>query len=136
MTPTASELLMGCVTALSTPPEAEDGMVYAMGKIGVAIILNVFAAQEAATGAAVRVWENAALRSLLGEAGAAPDISDGDFSLAALDGANAELRRALIHLHEAAEIAGDHATDRKILALYREMAARRLLHLPHQPAAA
>ena len=95
MTPTAPELLMGCVTALSTPPAAEDGMVYAMGKIGVAVILNVFAAQEGETGAAVRVWENAALRDILGDH-AEPKVSDGDFSLAALDAANAELRRRLI----------------------------------------
>ena len=133
MTPTAPELLLGCVTALSTPPEAEDGMVYAMGKIGVAVILNVFAAQEGETGAAVRVWENAALREALG---GAPDVSDGDVSLAALDAANAELRRRLIRFHEAAETRADDATDRKILALYRQMAARRLLHLPPPPAAA
>jgi hypothetical protein len=133
MTPTAPELLMGCVTALSTPPEAEDGMVYAMGKIGVVAILNVFCAQEGETGAAVRAWENAAIRSMLG---GAADVADGDLSLAALDAANAELRRRLIRLHEGAEAAGDHATDHKILALYRQMAARRILHLPPSPAAA
>jgi hypothetical protein len=42
----------------------------------------------------------------------------------------------VIHLHETAEAAGDTATDRKILALYREMAARRTLHLPPSSAAA
>ena len=81
----------------------------------------------APAGSAVRVWENAALRTLLDDAA---EAGDGDYSLAALDAANAELRRRLIRLHAAAEAAGDTALDRRILALYREMATRRMLHLP------
>jgi hypothetical protein len=142
MTPTAPELLMGCVTALSTPPAEEDGGVYVAGKIGLAAIINVFCAQECAGGAAARVWENAALRSLVSDASAsydarldgalasAVDIGDGDVSLQALDAANAELRRRLIQLHEAVEAASDAMLDRRILTLYRQMADRRLLHLP------
>jgi hypothetical protein len=133
MTPTAPELLMGCVAALSTPPAEEDGIVYATGKIGLVAILDFFCAQECASGIAVRASENAALRSVLGSRS---NIDDGDLSLAAMDAANAELRRRVIHLHETAEAAGDTATDRKILALYREMAARRTLHLPPSSAAA
>jgi hypothetical protein len=129
MTPTAPELLMGCVAALSTPPAEEDGIVYVTGKIGLVAILDFFCAQECASGIAVRASENAALRSVLGSRS---NIDDGDLSLAA----NAELRRRVIHLHETAEAAGDTATDRKILALYRQMAARRLLHLPPSSAAA
>ena len=61
---------------------------------------------------------------------AASDIGNGDFSLEALDAANAKLRRLLIELHEAAELARDVALDRTILTLYREIARRRELHLP------
>lgn len=142
MTPTAPELLMGCVTALSSPPAEEDGGVYMAGKVGLVAIIDVFCAQECGQGIAIRAWENTALRQLLASADGAyrtqneaPDASDGDLSLAALDAANADLRRRLIHLHEAVEAAGDTATDRRILALYREMSARRALHLP-QPAQA
>lgn len=55
---------------------------------------------------------------------------DRDYSIAALDAANAALRRLLIRLHEAAEQAGEHALDRKMLRLYRDMAGWRELRLP------
>jgi len=58
------------------------------------------------------------------------DATDGDYSLSALDTANAKLRRLLIRLHEAAESSGDNELDRRILKLYREIARRRELHLP------
>jgi len=127
MTPTAPELLYGCVAALATPPAPEETGAFFAGKVAVAALLNTFAAQECATGSAVRVWENAALRDILTDAA---EVGDGDYSQAALDAANAELRRRLIRLHAAAEAAGDTVLDRRILALYREMATRRMLHLP------
>jgi hypothetical protein len=137
MTPTAPELLYGCAAALATPPAPEEMGAFFAGKIVVVALLAGFAAQECATGSAVRVWENGVLRALLADAAgryddapAADEAGDGDYSLAALDTANAELRRRLIRLHAAAEAAGDDALDRRILALYREMAARRMLHLP------
>jgi hypothetical protein len=142
MTPTAPQLLNGCLAALSTPTSAEETGAFAVGKIAIAAMLDALAAQECATGSAVRVWENAALRTVLAEAaapydktlgaslGSAAEIGDGDYSLAALDQANAELRRRLIGLHEKVEAAGDHDLDRRILALYREMAVHRMLHLP------
>ena len=142
MTPTAPELLYGCVAALATPPAPEEMGAFFAGKVAVAALLDGFAAQECATGSAARVWENGALRTLLADAagrydaaldgllGNAAAVGDGDYSLTALDAANAELRRRLIRLHEAAETAGDAALDHRILALYRQMAARRMLHLP------
>jgi hypothetical protein len=145
MTPTAPELLGGCVVALATPPKAEEMGPFMAGTVGVAALIDMMAAQECATGTAVRVWENAALRALLGDAAPAYDarlgsaltsageVGDGDYSLAALDGANAELRRRLIRLHEAVEAARDAGLDRRILALYRDMAARRVLQLPPMP---
>ena len=138
MTPTAPELLAGCAAALSAVPNAEDAGLYTATRLRTVATINVLVAQECATGAAVRTWENAVLRSLLVEAAAkygavctgAESIDDGDLSLAALDSANARLRRLLIRLHEAVEAAADHKLDRKILATYREMARRRELRLP------
>ena len=138
MTPTAPEILAGCAAALSKPLSAEDAGAFAGARVLTVATINVLVAQECATGGAVRVWENAALRALLAsaapaygaafhEAGA---IGDGDLSLSALDEANARLRRLLIRLHEAVEAAADRRMDQKILALYRDMAERRVLKLP------
>jgi len=140
MTPTVPELLVGCATALAAQPSAEDAGVYTATRLRTVATLNVLIAQECAVGSAVRVWENSALRSLLLGAAAeygqefaeARSIGDGDCSLAALDAANAGLRRLLIRLHEAVEGARDHKLDREILALYRQMAERRELKLPAQ----
>ncbi len=138
MTPTAPELLAGCAAALSAVPKPEDAGMFTATRLRTIATINVLVAQECATGSAARIWENAALRSLLAEAAAkygaafaeAGSIDDGDLSLATLDGANARLRRLLIRLHEAVEAAADHRLDRTILALYREMALRRELKLP------
>ncbi len=144
MTPTAPEILAGCAAALSKPLSAEDAGAFAAARVLTAATLTMLVAQECATGSAVRLRENAALRALLTDAalayGAAYSeagtIGDGDLSLAALDQANARLRRLLIRLHEAVEAAADGAMDRKILALYRDMAQRRALKLPvNKPAA-
>jgi len=145
MTPTAPELLHGCVSALATPPAPEELGTFFAGKVALAVQVNALAAQECATGASVRVWENRAIRELLagadsrydgrlsGALATSKEISDGDYSLANLDAANAELRRRLIALHAAAEGHGDALLDRRILALYREMAERRMLSLPQAP---
>ena len=137
MTPTAVDLLNGCIRTLASPPRPEDAGMFAVARLRTVALINRLAAVEAAEGTAARVWENAALRSLLTEASAkypalsrASDIGDADFSLEALDAANARLRRLLIGLHEAAEAAGDVALDQTILALYREIARRRELNLP------
>ena len=138
MTPTAPELLAGCAAALSAVPSAEDAGLFTATRLRTVATIDILVAQECATGSAVRVWENGALRSLFVGAAAkygaayaqAGSIDDGDLSLAALDGANAKLRRLLIRLHEAVEAASDQKLDRTILALYREMARRREFKLP------
>ena len=138
MTPTAPELLAGCAAALSKLPRPEDGSLFGAARLMTVATINVLVAQECATGAAVRAAENAALRALLADAAPsygpafaeARTIGDGDLSLAALDQANAALRRLLIGLHEAVEAAGDRRMDRTILALYRDMALRREIKLP------
>ena len=144
MTPTAAELLAGIATTLALPPEPEDMALFVQGRLGVIALVSILASQEAERGAAVRAAENGELRRLLGSAerdypavaGAAADPGDGDLGVAALDAANAALRRRLIALHAAVEAAGDAGRDRQILALYRRMAAARVLALPSVPAPA
>jgi hypothetical protein len=141
MTPTVAELLMGCAAALAKPMRTEDTGAFADARLQTVAAINLLVAQECTTGVSVRVWENAALRAVLTQAagayGAAYDeavaIDDGDLSLSALDQANLRLRRLLIRLHEAVEAAFDEPMDRKILALYRDMAERRTLTLPAKP---
>jgi hypothetical protein len=136
MTPTAQDLLNACIMTLATPPRAEDAGMFAAARLRLVALTNKLAAMEAADAAAIRVRENAALRAILAEAGPVHGIAadkladDGDYSIAALDAANAALRRLLIRLHEAAEQASDRALDRRILKLYRDMAGWRELHLP------
>ena len=135
MTPTTAELLAGNMKALATPPPPESAGDFMGGMVGVTAMISVLAAQEAERGAAVRVAENTAIRTLLerGGRGEAAAVGDGDLSITALDAANATLRRALISLHEAAEVAGDVALEREILTLYGEMARGRRLELPTLP---
>ena len=119
MTPTTADILAGNARVIAALAASEAGPDYAAARLGIVAMLGLLAAQEAATGAAVRVAENAAIRALLGETGA-----DGDLTIPALDAENARLRRRLIAHHEAAD------DDAAILALYRRMAEARLLALP------
>jgi hypothetical protein len=138
MTPTVMDLLNGCILTLATPPRPEDAGLFASARIRLTAMMNRLVALECADGAAVRVWENGALRALIAEAGPKHGVraseleetADGDYSLGLLDAANAKLRRLLIRLHEAAERSGDIVLDRQILKLYREIARRRELYLP------
>lgn len=136
MTPTAQQLLDACIVTLTTSPRPEDAGAFVAARMRQLAVTNRLVALETADAAAVRVRENAALRGILAAAGplhgvpAAESVDDGDYSLAALDAANAGLRRLLIRLHEAAELAGDGALDRKILKLYRDMGRWRELYLP------
>ena len=138
MTPTVTDLLNGCIQTLAVPPRPEDAGLFAGARIRLVAMMNRLVALESADGAAARVWENATLRALIAAAGPGHGVpaseleatNDGDYSLSALDTANAKLRLLLIRLHEAAESSGDNELDRRILKLYREIARRRELHLP------
>jgi hypothetical protein len=138
MTPTASDLLTGCIKTLTAPSAAEDAGLFQTARMRTVALLNRLVALECAQGAAVRIAENAAIRSLLAQAGsryaslaeAAAATSDGDCTIEMLDATNAKLRRLLIELHAAAERAEDQELDRKILKLYCAMAQRRELPLP------
>ena len=150
MNPTPSELLVGNFMALITPPPPESMGEFLAGKVSVTGMISLLMAQEAERGIAVRVEENRAIRALLAEAadgGWAPALSsrlaalgageDADLRLAAVDAANAVLRQGLIDLHDtvfAREGPQRAARDRRIVALYVDMAQARRLDLPPLPA--
>jgi hypothetical protein len=125
MTPALPDILIGQMVAMLTPLPLEAGGDYQAGRAGLLAMLAGLAAQEAERGTAARVWENGAIRALLGETG-----PDSDLSWRALDTANAGLRRRLIALHEDAEARRDGSLQRDILALYQAMAKARRLDLP------
>ncbi len=142
MTPALPDMLMGQAMALSAPQPPESTGDYMAGRIGMIAMLAVLAAQEAERGLAARTWENGAIIALFERAvGAYDNALAGalsraaaedrvDHGWAALDRANADLRRVLIRLHEVVENRGDSVLDREILALYQAMAKARHLDLP------
>jgi hypothetical protein len=133
MTPTAAEVLMGNFTALVEPPPQEAVGDYMASRISVIGMNSLLASQETEKGAAVRVWENAAISAILSKAGAPLATSVDDLSIPALDALNATLRLALIAAHEAVEARGDADLEREILHLYQAMADQRMLVLPVIP---
>jgi hypothetical protein len=134
MTPSLPDIMIGHVASLSAPMPPEASGDYLVGRLGLVAMLSLLAAQEAERGIDARVWENAVIRGLLARADAPADCSPAaDLTWSALDRENGALRRALIAVHAAAEMAGDAVLDREILRLYKEMADRRWLHLPPTP---
>jgi hypothetical protein len=125
MSPKLPELLIGLAVALSSPAPPEAGGDYAAGRMGLVATLLVLASQEAERGPAARLWENATIAELLGDA--APPL---EAAWSSLDARNADLRRRLIALHIAAEDRGDRALQIRILDLYEAMAHARRLDLP------
>lgn len=142
MTPTVPELLLGNFLCLMDPPPPESSGDFLQSRIGVTGMISLLCAQEAERGIEARAWENSAIRALLTRAAAAyggrfaeaAADEDKDLSLAAMDRANADLRRALIDLHIAVETARDAALDTEIRGLYVRMADARRLDLPPLPA--
>jgi hypothetical protein len=120
------DVLMGVVRTLGTPSPPESSGEFMAGKIGIVSMLLMLCAQEAERGVAARVWENAAIRSRLGDL----EIGDGDLSWSALDAANAKLRTRLPAAHADAEARGDAEADRAFLDLYVKMAEARHLDVP------
>jgi hypothetical protein len=129
MTPRLPDILVGQAIGLTTSLPPEAGPDYHAGRAGILAMLASLAAQEAERGVAARVRENGAIAALLAKAGAGETEASTGLTLAALDAANADLRRRLIALHEAAEGRGDKALQSEILALYVDMAAGRRLQL-------
>ena len=142
MTPALPDILRGNFLCLAVPSPPEQQGEFMATRVGVIALLSLLAAQEAERGTTARVWENAAIATVLADAAEVYGVqyaevaqtAGKDLSLEALDRANAALRRGLIALHEAVENAGDLPRHRAILGLYGEMAERRRLDLPPLPA--
>jgi hypothetical protein len=150
MIPTTAEALIGNFMTLIEPPPPEAAGDFTAGKIGVIGMISLLAAQEMERGAAVRVTENRAMRTLFAEAAeggwaqaqterlkALARGEDDDLTITALDRGNAELRTALIALQSAVEDAAGAASlarQKRIARLLREAAQARRLDLPPMPA--
>lgn len=142
MTPALPDILRGNFLCLAVPGPPEQQGEFMATRVGVIALLSLLAAQEVERGTTARVWENAAIATVLAEAAevyGVPDVEVAkttaeDLSLEALDHANATLRRGLIALHEAVEAARDLPRHRTIMGLYGEMAEMRRLDLPPLPA--
>jgi hypothetical protein len=138
VTPNVRDVLQGVAVALASPPSPEAGPAYTASRMGMVGTLAMLAAAEADRAACDAIAENADIRALFAEAGAydadgalaaAAAETDADLSVPALDAANARLRRLLIGLHEKVEVADDAAMNRKIVALYVNMAQIRRMAL-------
>lgn len=139
MTPSLPDILVGNFMCMADPGPPEQQGEFMAGKVGLVALLSLLAAQEAERGVAARVEENALIRAMLQAAvadyGLAADWPATDaLTIAALDGVNAALRKALIGLHEAVEAREDWPRHHAILRLYVKMAALRRLELPPLPA--
>lgn len=141
MTPTVPDLLLGNFLCLIDPPPPESMGEFMVGRVAVIGMISLLAAQEAERGIDARLWENSAIRAVLSRSAIdygerfreASRKHDENFHLAALDAANAKLRRELIALHEMAEAKGDAKLHKEIIALYVKMAEARRLDLPPLP---
>ena len=142
MTPALPDILRGNFMGLAFPAPPESQGEFMTGRVGVVALLSLLAAQEVERGTTARVWENDAIAAVLADAADVygvqyaelADTRPADLSLAALDTANAALRRGLIALHEAVETAADLPRHKAIISLYGEMAQARRLDLPPLPA--
>lgn len=137
MTPSLPDILVGNFMCMIDPPPPEQQGEFMAGKVAVVALLSLLAAQEAERGVAARVTENAAIQVLLDEASGDYVIegveTTDDLSIGGLDKVNAQLRRALIGLHEAVEARGDTRRHHAILRLYVRMADLRRLDMPPLP---
>jgi hypothetical protein len=147
MNPNLGHILFQTAVTLGTRVSPHlAGVPYAAGDVATSGLLMILAAQHAEKAASVLVWENRALRDLLGRtaevtrdparaaalAGAA-DGTDTDLGLTPLAMANARLRGLVIPLHAEVELREDPAArslDHEILSLLREGAHRRRLVVP------
>ena len=126
MNPTAPAVLAELAalmarSAMPGVPEAERA-----SDLGLSAMLLGIAAEVWDRQAAVLVEENAALRDLLGVAGA-----DADFHLTALQAENNRLRDRVTDLHARAEATGDADLQDRIWAeLVRSTERRRLASAP------
>jgi len=115
---------------------------YGQGSATTTGVLLLMVAQEFNRAAAIRKAENDDMRQLFADVApqvpqqlstalrAAASGEDCDLTVSALDASNTALKRLLIDLHVAAEVAGDRALDHRIVRMMQGWAARRQVVLP------
>ncbi len=134
--------ILGLTTQRLGQGAGDDGAAFAAGTLGlVGIVLNM-AAKEYDRGADIRVSENSDIRALFAvlapgvgdaalkaELAAAAAAKDASLRISALNESNYALRRLLTRLQEHAEEHGARDAERRIWAVLKAMAARRLVQL-------
>ena len=120
----------------------ENGAAFAAGQMGLIGMMMTLSAKEYERGADIRHTENNDMRALFGEL--APAVSDAalkaelqaaaagkdeSLRISALNANNYALRRLLTRLQIHAEDHGAAAAERRIWAVLKAMAARRLVQL-------
>ncbi|MEI9885441.1 MAG: hypothetical protein WDN08_02895 [Rhizomicrobium sp.] len=134
--------ILGLTTQRIEQGAGDDGAAFAAGTLGlVGIVLNM-AAKEYDRGADIRVSENSDIRALFAvlapgvgdaalkaELAAAAAAKDASLRISALNESNYALRRLLTRLQEHAEEHGARDAERRIWAVLKAMAARRLVQL-------
>ncbi len=115
---------------------------YGQGSATTTGVLLLMVAQEFNRAAAIRKAENDDMRQLFADVAAqmpqplstalrtAASGEDRDLTVSVLDASNTALKRLLIDLHVAAEVAGDRALDHRIVRMMQGWAARRQVVLP------
>lgn len=115
---------------------------YGQGSATTTAVLLLMVGQEFDRAADIRARENRVMRALFGDAAknitgelgaklsAVAGNRDEDLTIAALDRANAELKRLLIDLQIHAEQAGDRPLELRVLRFLSEAATARQVHLP------
>jgi hypothetical protein len=115
---------------------------YGQGSATTTGVLLLMVAQEFNRAAAIRKAENDDMRQLFADVAAqmpqplstalrtAASGEDRDLTVSVLDASNTALKRLLIDLHVAAEVAGDRVLDHRIVRMMQGWAARRQVVLP------
>jgi hypothetical protein len=115
---------------------------YGQGSATTTGVLLLMVAQEFNRAAAIRKAENDDMRQLFADVAAqmpqplstalrtAASGEDRDLTVSVLDASNTALKRLLIDLHVAAEVASDRVLDHRIVRMMQGWAARRQVVLP------
>lgn len=145
MKPEADQVLNVSAMQLLTQILPQLPIGYVQGTASLIAVLSMMAAQEYERSAEIRATENADMRMLFRDLASSVDeglggklkdagaTSDQSLAISVLDAANCELRRLLIALHAHMEaLPGPAARDaeRRIWALLKTSAERRLVRLP------
>ncbi|MBI3676865.1 MAG: hypothetical protein HY243_09655 [Proteobacteria bacterium] len=143
MKPEVDQILRFSAGQLITGIAPDLPVGYNQGAVSLLGFMMLLAAQEYDRAADIRVTENADIRKLFGallprvrdaalteKLKTASESKDASLTISALDAANYDLRRLLIALHTHVETQGDTASAKRIWAVLKAMADRRVVAPP------